>query len=229
METAVANLALSKRNTIELIGGIDFTGVERTNFFNEYVQLLKNKSSVSEIIQYIDNFRLKLSNQYIVDCFKERFSLVVSAPVYTQMFFPCAQAFLEVSENYSNQEMEKISYKLSELNDCTIIPQYNDMLTNLVEDNGRIFVWSDQFEFTSRNKKLLLLTEEYLNSKDIGSLYKILMNYKGGPGPIGGGFYGISDLSSRMNDDDRILNCWLWDFDSNKTYFTTGVEGSVKK
>ena len=36
-------------------------------------------------------------------------------------------------------------------------------------------------------------------------------------------------LASKINIDNCIMNCWLCNFSERKIYFTSSIEGSIKK
>lgn len=221
-----ANDPLPNGDKIEIFGGIEFTGIEKINFTNNFVSLLKKHATVNEIMDFILNVGLRLSNQHMYELFQEKYSLVVSCPVYTQMFIPYAWILLDANgQGYSQNEKQDILLKLADIN-TIIIKQYNDLLESLVANNGRILVWSDQFEFTDANMDEFVITDKHMREGKMPEIYSYLASHEDA---LTAGFQGIGDLGNRLNNKDHTMAHWFWHFDESKSYFTTALGGSLKK
>ncbi|WP_434510095.1 hypothetical protein [Desulfitobacterium sp. AusDCA] len=195
---------------------IDVTGLDKISFFNDINQMLKDSTPIKKVVSYI---RKIANNLEVIDDLINHygsFSFVASSSIHTQLLYP---HFNQMLSNTKDKEtlMREADYLMS-----TLVKNYNQLLLNLVKENGTLFIWTDEFELSSDRGNLHLLPQfqrEILNS-NYTFLSKFIYNFG-----LKGAVECNKDLLSKFpNFADRLIDktydliYWIWHYDLTKHY-----------
>lgn len=221
--------AIKRQNVNEInrgklkILGIDVSGLENIGFFNELESMLKNKISVKKIISYIRTTANNLTVINDLSDFYGSFSVVASSAIHTQLVHPHFKKVITDYENLlSSKEKKKLideAYYLM----SAVVRNYNQLLTNLTQKNGTLFIWVDEVEISAElnNLNLLPRVEKAIIDKDAEFLFSKLIHNYGVKGAVDCNkdlFARFPDFQQNIIDYKYDLIYWLWPYSTFKHF-----------
>lgn len=196
---------------------IDITTLDKTSFYEDFINLLSNKSKPEKIIDFL----IKIGNELKVhgDKIKEFYNtcdIVASSAIYTQLIYNWGMCKLfEYRINYTEKDrVTIIENGLIHLRNKLVV-FYNEIIQHFCTSTGAMIAWADMFE---------VYPEDYIRLKERG-LQEIsdLISVKGYPASI----IGVKDLNSQLKPN-YLNRTWIWDFDESKSYLCMGLSGLLK-
>lgn len=185
----------------------DFTGHEKTSYFDQFIDDLAMLSSISEIHAYLKEKMKSIMSHQFMETYHHHFDTIIISPVYTQLFYNQVQNAVLVLKEL-NVEQPLLDSILSQcLQDMiSIIDHFNQNSLKLLKPNGSIFVLSDIFQskidepFYQEILKSIHLTDE------MDKLHETYVDSYG----YGLGDYGLYSMFNHFTDE---IHSWLlWPF-----------------
>ncbi|MCJ7688919.1 MAG: hypothetical protein MUO60_06335, partial [Clostridiaceae bacterium] len=200
------------------------TGMNELGFFEEFIIKLQNKSSVKKINKFIVESFEKVTSKNILKNYKSHFSMVISTPVYTQLFITqvnvILQSFIQ-AQFYSMEQVNEIQVKLMELLP-RILTNYNDLLLSVAKQDAIICIWSDMIE-SQPNSELLerVKTQQGCKKEKVATIEEFLSKME-----MGLARYGREDLWEKTKE--MYSDWWIWPFQKNRYFLVYGYIGRKK-
>lgn len=227
MKSGVEKQNLSKQDykKIEFIAGVDLTGLEDTNFYDELETLLKNAEKPKKILKLIMTSVEMIENKKLFN--NETYSLVISGAVHSQLTSLAVELLNKYSENYKKKELKKIHKDLIYIDDIIAL-KYNDLIMSLTKEDGTIFSWFDLKEF-SKDLGNFDQVEDIDKACQEGDSEKVIKmvtenRYVG--------FHGYLDLNKRALEKELKtkpwVNFWVWNYSSEKSYLVFSITIDLK-
>ncbi|TBL78223.1 hypothetical protein [Paenibacillus thalictri] len=223
-QAAVQNITGTLAHKISLKTNVDFIGLERMNFMGTLMEMLEKKADIGRLSNYL----LDAYGQFEKaepEAGKPQYDLVISSPVYTQLFF--IDALLTLApylEQYDKPGMNLISQQLSSVY-ARCVQAYNRLLFGSVKPGGRVVLWTDIIKLDEQTQSVM--DEMYMarTEKDrVRSLFGAFGQY-GLPGAVAG----IKDAFDRLLPEKTHFNTWLWPLSQDKQYLAAGMFGEPRK
>lgn len=202
---------------------IEYTGLDHIGFFEKAFDLIKNRSLESKIDILIEESLEKINAMNILDEYKDKFPIVLSAPVYSQLLYTQVNVLFDAFNYfnfYKNNQINKFKKKVYRYMP-KIIKRYNDLIISVTKDDGYIISWIDMFEGKNTSKEMREINNylEKSNNKDLKEyIDKVGMELS---------LIGQKDFLERV--DIKDYDYWMWPFDNKKEYLVYGSLGKVKK
>lgn len=196
---------------------IDITTLDNTLFYDEYINLLSNKSKPEKIIDFL----IKSANDLevhgkIIKEFYNTCDIVATSAIYTQLIYNWGMMkLLEYEIYYTEKDIVTIIENGLVFLRNKLVVFYNELIQQFCTSTGAMIAWADMFE---------VYPEDYIRLKERG-LQEIsdLISVKGYPASI----IGIKDLNSQLKSNS-LNRTWIWDFDESKSYLCMGLSGLLK-
>lgn len=202
----------SKINPVQ----IDYSGAEEIGFFKKLEALAAQSAPVSDIIQYIEDTMLKLCKTTEKLKGLDKFDVVLSCPVYTQIVFTQIETFLRVIYDCGLYEYEEVNSILNAAYQSmpVLLNNYNDMVLSCVKEEGLLVMITDIVEIKKVDNKLEEI-KRVLNKQDCNfSLIGKFIQENG----LELALKGIDNLMSKIKIYDSFYT--LWPFDDEKEYLS---------
>ncbi|MDD3123506.1 MAG: hypothetical protein PHC62_08365 [Candidatus Izemoplasmatales bacterium] len=191
---------------LELIQA-EFSGFERSSFFDQFISTIHNCKTTSEIKKSIDKLLIPTQKHLFLGDYINRFSVILVSPIYTQLVFQ--QILQMVSVLRIQKYPEELSnfiekYMLDQM--PNIIDNFNQNILKLLVNNGKVIVLSDIFE---SNTDSVFFQDIQTNIENLAKVDTLYNNYviKYGHGL---GDYGIISLNKYL---DMLDYKWfIWPF-----------------
>lgn len=218
MEQATQNLSKDIVEKLRLVQ-IDITTLGRVDFYNEFINMLKNGTKPKKII----NFLIKNANALEVHGeeikeFYNTFDVVATSAIYTQLFYNWALIKLtEYDDYYTDQDIHSITERGLVYFRNKLVIFYNEVIQQFCTPTAAVIAWVDLFEVYPHEYSRLY--ERGL--EEVGDL----LAAKGGG--LAASRIGIMDLQSRLKPGP-LNRTWVWEFDEFKSYLCMGLSGFLK-
>jgi len=150
--------------------------------------------------------------------------MVISTPVYTQLFITqvnvILQSFMQ-AQFYSMEQMNEIQVKLMELLP-RILTNYNDLLLSVAKQDAIICLWSDMIE-SQPNSELMerVKTQQGCKKEKVETIEDFLSKMT-----MGLARYGREDLWEKTKE--MYSDWWIWPFQKNRYFLVYGYIGRKK-
>lgn len=209
---------------VKTVGDIEFTGLRQAGFYEEFNRRLTSKQAVEDVIEYIRKIASTFDNQDLIEQYKNKYYLVLSSPVQTQLCYPPALGVLVANEkNYTNDEVSVIDDEIRILHNLAC-DKYHDFLTALGREKSIYFIWTDVLGFTEHNQDLYDRVYDLLESGNhTGLLACFCENGLLGSAKV------IKDLQDRImieNSTCYEFNVWVWPYTDKKKFLVSGIRFS---
>jgi hypothetical protein len=224
MENGRMNQQLTdlENSKIILVGGFDFAGVSK-KFYMELEELFRKNKPLITIISYIRNEANKLEMPKDLDSLKNKFLVVLSAAVHSQLCNGIYEIFNRCHERYNKKEIKEIEEALQYLYSKAVIV-YNDLLLHVGKADASLLIALDLIEISEAAGTLEYLPAitKGVADTDIAAIADLTAKHG-----VLGSVEGQDDIISRIdfrnfkeyiNEKKIIQNFWLWSFDSETTY-----------
>ena len=203
------NLSKEERNRIT-VSGVDVTGFEKIQFFDELVSLFNKKLTYEMIDAFLSRKLDSITHYHFLD--ESEYDLIYVSPIYTQLVYhqllmTCAHI------RQTNPKEHLIKYLEQNMLDYmpTIINRFNDDIVSALSPKGRLVVLSDIFEFEPETDFANNVSRA-LKNNTMETLYQTYLSTYG----MGLGDYGLYYLDQHLN---HSFEQWLiWPFSDNKQY-----------
>lgn len=194
-----------------IVKQVDYIGMRKTGFFNDFVNLLNMKSH-KEINTMINTKIIQLLNYNFSTYINITFDAIYISPIYTQLLYREVESKLTSLSTQGLQQIIKddiLSILLEKMSD--IIHHFNLEVIKLLKNNGVLFVSSDIFYLTD-NLFSEQVKKHISDQKKMDEIYQTYQHTYG----IGLGDYGLLDISSNLC---FISKKWLlWGITENNAY-----------
>ncbi|TYB32080.1 MAG: hypothetical protein FXF47_00870, partial [Candidatus Mcinerneyibacterium aminivorans] len=187
----------------------DYTGLDKNDFYKKIIELLLNKEHIEKIKDFITEELNSLNADKIYSTIPRKYNIVISLPVYSQLFYQHIIAILDYHNIYKKYSKDKLSnFKTFLLNKMPIIiDNYNSLLHNIISKDGILISLIDMLEYKNTSATLQKISKD-MNNNLIENQIK-----KSG--------YGISNFAlDNLKKYFSIINSkWLlWPFNKKRTY-----------
>lgn len=200
---------------IELIQQ-DYTGLDKLGFFQHITDLINMKKTEKEISSYIKKAITDISDFDILLSHKNKYSMVLVLPTYTQLAYTQMEALLKILYQYNIYEVDDLNRIITSMYHTmpAIINNYNNLILSLLANDGILILLSDILEITDMEIKENLANKindtEYIKdylSTDCSDLAQI----------------GLDDLRGKI---DILHGTYaLWPFNESKDYIVNMLAG----
>ena len=197
----------------------DYTGAQKAGLFPGLERLARRAAPADELAGSIEKAMLEMEP----DAPAERFDIVISCPVYTQLVYTQIEVFLKILNEYGLYEYHELNKILNAAYNVMprILEKYNDLLISACKENGHIILFTDVIEM---KKKSMLLKKTYkLMEAEHIDYVKIEKHVKK---------HGIE--ITRMGLEDFVLKTdktaffyEIWPFGEGKEYLVYGVHTKI--
>ncbi len=214
------------KNNITVLPGEDYTALGNCNFYNDLENSLNQGKSVKDIIRLIRNTANSIHNESVLNKYNERFDIVVTMPVYTQICMNLSEEIISLySNSYSNSDLRKIKDEFNYL-DIYATRSYNDLMFRLCKKEGMMILFTDIVELCPLEHKKMKMVNDCIVKGRIMDLTP-LINSEG----ISGAVHGIKDFTDRVRNakESVILAAWVWHFDKFKSYLFYSISYDLKE
>jgi hypothetical protein len=224
MEAGMINQQLTdlESNRITIVGGFDFAGISK-QFYVELEEMLRKDQPLKTIISFIRNKANTLEMPNDLDSLKNKFSVVLSAAVHSQLCNGNYEIFSRYYERYNKEEMKEIEEALKYLY-TQAVKTYNNLLLCVAKADASLLLALDIIEISAEAGTLeyLSLIDKAIADEDT----KIIANMAVQNGVLGS-VEGQADIIKRinfnmfekyLNEKKVIRNFWIWNFDSQLAY-----------
>ena len=115
LKQAINNYNLSEKHVTLLVE--EYTGLSSNESWNDFIGAFLKINDLKEINKLIDSFSIVISNNILLNKYKESFDFIIVSPIYTQLVFQQVMTNLTLLENlgYSKNLIEHIKNKFLEL------------------------------------------------------------------------------------------------------------------
>lgn len=186
----------------------DYTGLDDSKYWSNFVKNVITLSTEEEISKYLDNLRWEIKGYKFLN--NEAYDLIIVSPIYTQLFLSQSFIYLDILDNL-NFPLNLINFIKEEIMKISslVIQVFNQNIINLMNNNSKLIVISDIFEANYDSdfyKKI-----DSLNNLDI-----ILKKYQNNYG-IGLGDFGLLNLNEILSI--KSTKWFEWPFNKQKCFF----------
>lgn len=204
---------------------MEYTGLSQLMFFETLYSMIKEANSVNELKRYIKSAFESIDRYKIQSMLHHQYDVVLSAPIYTQLFYPQIETILNMAKTYhlySDYEIKEIYSAILEVAP-NIINNYNDFLLEVVNEDGIILMLSDVIEDKPDGQYMTEL-QRHINDKAlVNNIYEKYLHQYG----HGFGSYGIYHLSL---DIEVIHETWfIWPFSKERYFLVKSLIGRKNK
>ncbi len=183
---------------------LEYTGLGKVSFFNDFIKLIKEHCEIDVIKQYIDIKINEMKSYFWIDKLSSKYDFIFVSPLYTQLVYQQAVAILKEFPHYEDLN----SYFLDKMTE--IIDHFNDNLLIASERNAVIFVLSDIFEAMKNTPFFNQILTSILDYQQMEQLYQDYVRTYG----YGLGDYGLVSLSNKA---EKLYDRWfIWPFNEEK-------------
>jgi hypothetical protein len=224
MQTAIRELDPQLQLSIKCLDSVDFTGLDKVNFYARFQSLLDNQAPAVRLITFFQEISKEVAKKPVLTHLYKRFAAVISSAVHTQLFYLHALSVFAVSSKfYVKDDVKQIVEGIAELRDI-LLRQYNEMLFSLVRSNGVIIMWTDivlldaQTEFIK--EMIYFLSNEVERAH---FMLRIMVSYG-----IESAVLALQDMHDKMAVEGKLLRSWVWPFNAEKQFITVGISGRAK-
>lgn len=220
------NLSQEDYDKLEFIGSIDFTGLEKTNFYDELEKLLIKGKKPKQILKLITKSLKLIEDETLLE--QNSYSLVISGAIHSELTAVALVLLNKYSENYSNKEFKKIHKDLIYLDDIIAL-KYNDLIMSLAKEDAIVFSWFDLKEFSKElgNYNDIDEVDKYCQEGNSEKVIELVTENKFV------GFHGYLDLNKRALEEDLKVqpwvNFWVWKFSTEKSYLVFSITIDLSK
>lgn len=192
---------------------IEYTGLEKGQFFDQYLNSLLKCKSVLEIHSFLDKqFKTNESFTFLSDE-KYKYDLIIVSPIYTQLLFLQILQYSEVlrSMKYPDPFISEIeSYVLDIM--PRIIDRFNNNVVSLLKRDGKLMVLTDIFEYSVDSEFGRDVEKAILSLMDMDQFYQIYKMKYG----LGLGDYGLVSMEGKLAM--KAYHWLIWPFDDLKHF-----------
>ncbi len=185
----------------------DYTGHEKTSYFEHFIDDLAMLSSISEIKSYLKEKMKAIMKHQFMEAYHHHFDTIFVSPIYTQLFYNQVQnAVLVLKEMNVDQSLLDFIQSQTLQDMIPIIDLFNKNSSKLLKPNGSIFVLSDIFQCKEDDPFYHKILESIDSIDQMDKLHEIYVDTYG----YGLGDYGLYSMSNHF----KIKNhSWLiWPF-----------------
>lgn len=187
----------------------DYTGLDTIGFFDNITDQVNERKTEKEISGYIKTTISNMKNSEMLSAYKNKYSMVLVLPTYTQLIYTQMEALLRILYQYNAYEVDDLNKIITSMYHSMpeIINSYNDLMLSLMNDNGNAIVLVDVLEITDRQAREDIASQidhiEYIkkylhtNCSDLAQL-------------------GLDNLKTRIDILDEEYA--IWPFDDSKDY-----------
>jgi hypothetical protein len=223
MTDALEKIDSSIKNQCQLIV-TDFTKLDQIDFYVHFKQLLDAKTNAKQVVDYLYLTAEQITDIEILPHLKNKFQVVISSAVYTQIFYMQALTMLAGHvENYNKEETTLIIQALLELRNV-VIRNYNDLLVSLVTTSGRIIVWTDVSKIDSDGSFMEAIYT--LQTDRDRSQYVLNEVRKNGRLEA---LSGLDDMQNKFVNEGRLFHHWIWPYSDKNHCIVFGISGKVNR
>ena len=202
----------------------EYTGLDSFDFHNTLFDKLHHKEKMSAIKDYVESVFKDINyNEILTDT--KQFSVVLSTPVYTQIFYNQASSLLLLMPafGYLQGDIDELD-KLLQDKYVDVLHNYNCLLGLTCKDQGIIGCWTDVIEVKESSpffSKLPNVLSQSVEERD-----RYFLNLASTHG-LTGAVHGLYDLLSNIINP-LTKTWWLWPFSLSKSYIVAGYVGRKK-
>lgn len=228
MKVGVEKQNLSRENydKLELIGDVDFTGLQDISFYEDLQNLLKEGAKPKKILRLITKSLQNIGNSTSLS--QNSYSLVISGAVHSQLTALAIELLNKFSHNYRKKDLVKIHKDLIYMDDLIAL-KYNDLIMSLAKDDAIIFSWFNLKEFSEEQNNLddINKVSEYCQQGNSDKVIELVTENKYV------GFHGYLDLNKRALEKDLKIqpwvNFWTWQLKTKKYFLVFSITIDLTK
>ncbi len=215
MKRGMQHFSQSTCSKIKLVE-LDVTGLHKIDFDQQLSSLLESGTKAEEIVKFLKNTENRLT-RILEDEWTDwlnRFDIVATSAIYTQLFYNWALDLLsEYEDSYNGEEVGRIKEGFLDLRD-QIILTFNDSVRQCCRPEGFFIMWSD----------ILQMEPEYTETINKGpnAIFALASNVG-----YAAALIAIQDFMGKVEKTEFSLTYWPWDFHEDKQYLTMGLLGKV--
>lgn len=224
MQEAMVALDPKLQPRIKCLDSLDFTGLDKINFYNRFQSLLDQQAPAAKLISFFHESTLELANKPVLAHLKKRYAAVLSSAVHTQLFYPHAlSVFAIYAKLYVKNDITQIVEGIAAMRDCLLL-QYNEWLFSLARTNGVVIMWTDIVQLDDQTAFIKEMIYSLSNETERVQYVARIMGSYG----IESAVLALQDMNERMAVDGRLLRSWVWSFNSEKQFITLGMSGRAR-
>lgn len=208
-------LTIEEKARVILKGNVEFTGL----YQKENIEILEKKIMAKESCESISAFIMKSLKEYSSDLktlsTKNKYSLVMSGAVHSQLIIPYVQMASAQAEykEYLMKEAAAVADAMAE--------NYNESLLSLVRPGGRMFSYFDVLELSEKSRTIQYEAElNRLQGEEREECAEEIMYQNGG---VAGARYGYQHLHILTGKYKPCETSWIWSFRDNKKYYVRSL------
>ncbi|AFM01498.1 hypothetical protein Desde_3207 [Desulfitobacterium dehalogenans ATCC 51507] len=211
----------SKSLKIKLLN-IDVSGLTKAGFPKKFEAMLVDEMPRKKIVSYIRKVANDLKPIDDLSDLYGSFSVVASSAMHTQLVIPYMLKTLDLLGDYLSPKEKKSLIDEAKYLIYKVIENYHQVLINLVEKDGALFIWLDAAEVSLElgNIGVLPDLEKAIRTSDLPYIQTIHQKFC-----IFGATVGTKDLFNRFPTFSHELDgsknhwlYWLWPYDELKYY-----------
>ncbi|WP_248926536.1 hypothetical protein [Paenibacillus hamazuiensis] len=221
-QSAVQGLTgpLSRKVTVHT--NADLIGLEQVRFQERFQSLLESGAEPGQLIAFLGETGEHVKQARPLEQIGRQFSLVVSLPVYTQLFYIDAMLMLApYMENYGPEQTAQLTRQISSVRDICV-EAYNRVLFSMLKPGGRIVIWSDMMIVNEQTQQVM--DELYMERTEKERVRRIFTAF--GQYGMEAAIAGMKGAFDRMNPEQTHFTTWLWPLGRDKQFVAAGLAGS---
>jgi hypothetical protein len=224
MQAVVKVLDPQLQLRIKCLDSLDFTGLDKVNFYTRFQSLLDNQAPAIRLNSFLKEIAVEVAQRPVLTHLKKRFAAVISSAVHTQLFYLHAlSVFAIYAKLYVKNDVKQIVDGIAELRDF-LLCQYNEMLFSLVRLNGAVIMWTDIVLLDAQTEFIKEMIYTLSNETERAQFMLRIMGSYG----IESAVFALQDMHDRMAVDGKLLRSWIWPFNSEKQFITVGISGRAR-
>ncbi len=205
---------------------VDYLDIDKSNQMGKMERLVSQKHSNFEFTQYLNHIThlIKMNEN---DESKDKdntnilFDVVISMPIYTQLFLPQVNQLLSQACDMGILTREDFVFRQRAVLDMMpeLLDHYNKHLRKKLKENGILIVFSDLIEDKENG--------DYLEAFRRGEDFDLIMSEYIKSYGMGLGNYGLYQLGTECMEMN--FQWFEWPFDNNRFILVKGIAFKVKK
>ena len=223
MRDALRLQNVNNNDNIE-IKKVDFTN-NTNKIYKEFFELVKNRHSINELNAYLENLKKSIIKDNEISYDLDKYDISICLGVHSQLLVAINIILLAAKKFYDKNDIDDL-VKVFKICKKEVEKNFNQSLINHTTD--LLFIGFDLMEVSFKNgtEKFYDPIRNALLRNDTESVIRIAMEC-----PVSGAVQAAEDIWNRIMSKKLgldAIDCWLWDYDMEKSYVFI-LETLIKK